>query len=146
MKKLLLLVLVALVTLVAGCDREKYAAHRSERSKPKMEVGTDRVAIRRAPYPNLDILPDGRLRVDDIEIPLDEAQRAMLQTSFVKLQILRQNTLTESAATTPANGARERAISIAVPPGQEIFPADLAQRIPEFKEYSEALANPRALR
>ncbi len=145
MKKLLLLVLVALLTLAAGCDREKYASHRVERSKPKMEVGVDRVAIRRAPYPNLDILPDGRLRVDDIEIPLDEAQRAMLQTSFVKLQILRQNTLTDSAAAA-ADAPRERTVPISVPQGQQVFPADLAERIPEFKEYNEALANPRALR
>ncbi|MCD9086701.1 hypothetical protein [Stenotrophomonas sp. SY1] len=146
MKKLLLLVMVAFAMLAAGCDREKYASHRVERSKPKMEVGTDRVAIRRAPYPNLDILPDGRLRVDDIEIPLDETQRAMLQTSFVKLQILRQNTLTDAASAAPATGTRERTVPIKVPAGQQVFPADLAERIPEFKEYNEALANPRALR
>ena len=68
MKKLLL-ALIACVTLLAGCgDREKYAAHRAERSKPKTEVNAATVAIRRAPYPNLEIQPDGRLRVDDIEI------------------------------------------------------------------------------
>lgn len=144
MKKLLLLVLVAFAVLATGCDREKYAAHRSERSKPKTEVATDRVAIRRAPYPNLDILPSGQLRVDDIEIPMNDEQRALLQTSFVKLQILRQNTLTD-AATAPPSGAKERSVPINIPAGQEPFPNDLAQRIPEFKEYSEALANPRAL-
>jgi len=99
MNKLLLSLLLACIAAVAGCgDREQYTAHRAERSKPKMEVGANMVSVRRAPYPNLDILPDGRLRVDDIEIPLDEAQRALLRTSFVKLQILRQNTLTESTA------------------------------------------------
>ena len=143
MKKLLL-ALIACVTLLAGCgDREKYAAHRAERSKPKMEVGANMVSVRRAPYPNLDILPDGRLRVDDIEIPLDEAQRALLRTSFVKLQILRQNTLTESTAPADASG---RTIPLDVPAGETPFPPDLAERIPEFKQYGEALANPRALR
>jgi len=144
MKKLLLLVLVAIATLATGCDREKYADHRAERSKPKAEVMSDRIAIRRAPYPNLDILPDGRLRVDDIEIPLTAEQREMLHTSFVKLQILRQNTLTDSAAHGTDPGPRS--LPIPLPPGQQVFPADIGQRIPEFKEYSEALANLRAIR
>ena len=143
MNKLLLLILVAFATLATGCDREKYAEHRSERSKPKTEVTLERIAIRRAPYPNLDILPDGRLRVDDIEIPLDDGQRELLRTSFVKLQILRQNTLTESSAPADASG---RTLPLDVPAGQTPFPPDLAERIPEFKQYSEALANPRALR
>lgn len=143
MKKLLLLVLVAIATLTAGCDRENYAAHRTERSKPKMEVGDNRIALRRAPYPNLDIQPDGGLRVDDIQIPLTPEQQQMLQIGFVKLQILRQNTLVDAA---PAGTASERTLPIVIPAGQEPFPADLAERIPEFKRYGEALANPRALR
>jgi len=144
MNKLLLSVLLACVAATAGCgDREQYAAHRAERSKPKMEVGAAMVSVRRAPYPNLDILPDGRLRVDDIEIPLDEGQRELLKTSFVRLQILRQNTLTDSTAPADASG---RTVPLDVPAGETPFPPDLAQRIPEFKDYTEALANPRALR
>lgn len=108
MKKLLLLILVVLATLATGCDREKYAEHRSERSKPKTEVTLERIAIRRAPYPNLDILPDGRLRVDDIVIPLNAEQQALLQTSFVKLQIMRQNTLVDAD---PASAA-ERSLPL----------------------------------
>ena len=143
MNKLLLSVLLACVAATAGCgDREQYAAHRAERSKPKMEVGAAMVSVRRAPYPNLDILPDGRLRVDDIEIPLDEGQRELLKTSFVRLQILRQNTLTDSTAP----DASGRTVPLDVPAGETPFPPDLAQRIPEFKDYAEALANPRALR
>lgn len=144
MKKLLLLALVAFAVLATGCDREKYAAHRSERSKPKTEVTTDRIAIRRAPFPNLDILPDGQLRVDDIEIPLKPEQRELLQTSFVKLQILRQNTLTDATS----NGAAptSRTVRIDVPANQPVFPADLAERVPEFKGYAEALANTQAVR
>ncbi|MCL7713605.1 hypothetical protein [Stenotrophomonas mori] len=144
MKNLLLPVLLACATLASGCgDREHYAAHRAERSRPKMEVDSGMVSIRRAPYPNLDILPDGRLRVDDIEIPLDAEQRGLLQTSFVKLQILRQNTLTDTTAVPDASG---RTVPLQVPAGTRPFPPDLAERIPEFKEYSEALANPRARR
>ncbi len=144
MKKLLLLALVAFAVLATGCDRDKYAAHRSERSKPKTEVTPERVAIRRAPFPNLDILPDGQLRVDDIVIPLKPEQREMLQTSFVKLQILRQNTLTEAAS----NGAdpASRTVRIEVPANQPVFPADIGERIPEFKEYAQALANTQAVR
>ena len=142
MKKLLLLILVVLATLATGCDREKYAEHRSERSKPKTEVTLERIAIRRAPYPNLDILPDGRLRVDDIVIPLNAEQQAMLQTSFVKLQIMRQNTLVDAD---PASAA-ERSLPLQVPAGQSPFPADLAQQIHEFEKYDEALANLRAVR
>jgi hypothetical protein len=144
MNKLLLLALAALVSLLSACgDRAEYAAHRVERSKPKMEVTDDRIALRRAPYPNLDIQPDGGLRVDDIAIPLTPEQQQILQTGFVKLQILRQNTLVDA---TPASKPGERTLPIVIPPGQEPFPADLAERIPEFKQYSEALANPRALR
>jgi len=143
MKKLLP-VLFACATLLGGCgDREKYAAHRAERSKPKTEVSADMVAIRRAPYPNLTILPGGHLRVDDIEIPLKPAQQEVLQDSFVKLQILRQNTLTDAAT---SDGAGERSVPIQPAPGQPPFPADLATGIPEFKEYGEALANLRAVR
>ena len=143
MKKLLL-ALIACVTLLAGCgDREKYAAHRAERSKPKTEVNAATVAIRRAPYPNLEIQPEGRLRVDDIEIPLKPEQRALLQDSFARLQVLRQNTLTDAATT---DSAEKRSVPIQVPAGQPVFPADIAERIPEFKEYGEALANPRAVR
>ncbi|MEN5208996.1 hypothetical protein ABE493_12835 [Stenotrophomonas terrae] len=142
MNKLLLLILVAFATLATGCDREKYAEHRSERSKPKTEVTLERIAIRRAPYPNLDILPDGRLRVDDIVIPLNAKQQELLHTSYVKLQILRQNTLVDAD---PAL-AQERSLPLQIPEGQSPFPPDLAQQIPEFKEYDEALANLRALR
>ena len=142
MNKLLLLILVAFATLATGCDRQKYAEHRSERSKPKTEVTLGRIAIRRAPYPNLDILPDGRLRVDDIVIPLNAEQQELLHTSYVKLQILRQNTLVDAD---PAL-AQERSLPLQIPEGQSPFPPDLAQQIPEFKEYDEALANLRALR
>lgn len=144
MKKLLLLALVALVSLISGCgDRAEYAAHRMERSKPKMEVTDDRIALRRAPYPNLDIQPDGGLRVDDIAIPLTPEQQQVLQTGFVKLQILRQNTLVDAP---PAAKANERTVPIVILPGQEPLPADLAKVIPVFKDYGEALANPRAMR
>ena len=142
MNKLLLLILVAFATLATGCDREKYAEHRSERSKPKTEVTLERIAIRRAPYPNLDILPDGRLRVDDIVIPLNAEQQELLHTSYVKLQILRQNTLVDAD---PAL-AQERTLPLQIPEGQSPFPPDLAQHIPEFKKYDEALANLRAVR
>jgi hypothetical protein len=135
----LLLVLVALLAVAAGCDRDKYAAHRSERSKPKVAVGDNTLTIRRAPYPNITVLPDGRMKVDDIEIPLAEPQREVLRNSFVQLQILRQNTLMG-----PDNDPTQRSIPITLPAHIQPFPADLSSRIPEFKDYSEALTNLRA--
>ncbi|MGV8958797.1 MAG: hypothetical protein ACOH1V_00155 [Stenotrophomonas sp.] len=141
MKKLLLLVLVALLSLAAGCDREKFASHRAERSKPKVAVGANSLMVRRAPYPNIDISPDGRMKVDDIEIPLGEPQREMLHSTFVQLQILRQNTLSD-----PAADPAQRSLPITVPPQLQPFPPQLAQEIPEFKDYSEALQNLRAER
>jgi len=145
MKKLLLSALLACTALVvAGCgDREKMAAHRAERSMPKVEVSAELVSVRRAPYPNLDIQPDGGLRVDDIEIPLHDDQRQLLQASFAKLQILRQNALTDAAATASAG---ERSVPLQAPAGEPVFPNDLAQRIPEFRQYGQALANLRAVR
>ncbi|WP_305804913.1 hypothetical protein [Stenotrophomonas sp. YIM B06876] len=140
MKKLLLLVVVVLLSLAAGCDREKFAAHRAERSKPKVAVGQNSLMVRRAPYPNIEILPDGRMKVDDIEIPLDDAQRQLLQHSFVQLQILRQNTLADR----PAGQAAQRSVPIIVPANMQPFPPELVKRIPEFKDYGDALANPRA--
>ncbi len=143
MKKLLL-VLVALSSLVAaGCDREKYSAHRSERSKPKVAVGDNTLMIRRAPYPNISVLPDGRMKIDDIEIPLQEHQRELLHDSFVKLQILRQNTLTDAG---PATDPAQRSLPMTVPPQLQPFPPELVREIPEFKDYTEALQNLRAER
>ena len=76
-------------------------------------------------------------------LPLKPEQRALLQDSFARLQVLRQNTLTDAATT---DSAEKRSVPIQVPAGQPVFPADIAERIPEFKEYGEALANPRAVR
>lgn len=139
MKKLLLLVLLALLAVAAGCDRDKYAAHRAERGKPKVAVGDNTLTIRRAPYPNINVLPDGRMKVDDIEIPLGEPQRETLRNTFVQLQILRQNTLSD-----PHTDRSERSVAITLPAHVQPFPADLSTQIPEFKDYSEALPNLRA--
>ena len=139
MKKLLLLLLATVLGLIAGCDREKYAQHRSERSKPYVAVTEHSVMVRRAPYPNLEILADGGLRVDDIAIPLKDEQREVLKTSFVKLQILRQNTLTDA----PGTGHYAQ---IVVPEDVTAFPPNLPELVPEFKRYGEALGNLRAER
>lgn len=137
MKKLLLLALVALLGLIAGCDREKYAAHRTDRSKPKVAIGDNTVMVRRMPYPSLEILPDGGLRVDDIAVPVNERQRELLRNSFVQLQILRQNTITDSTS-------EKRSKPVSVPPNMQPFPPELIEQVPEFKEYGEALGNLRA--
>lgn len=139
MKKLLLLILVALLAVAAGCDRSEYAAHRAERGKPKVAVGDNTLTIRRAPYPNINVLPDGRMRMDDIELPLGGPQREMLQNTFVQLQILRQNTLSD-----PGTDRSKRSVPITVPAHIHPFPDDLSTQIPEFKDYSEALQNLRA--
>ena len=50
------------------------------------------VTVRRPPAPNIIILGDGTMKVDEIQIPLDQGQKQMLQTMFGRLQVLRQNT------------------------------------------------------
>ncbi len=142
MKKLLLVVLALASLLVAACgDREAYRTHRAERSKPKVAVGENSLIIRRAPYPNIMVLPDGSMKIDEIGIPIKEQQQRMLQESFVKLQILRQNTLAA-----PDADPTRHSLPITVPPGVQPFPDDLVQQIPEFKDYTEALDNYRAER
>ncbi|KRG43940.1 hypothetical protein ARC20_09005 [Stenotrophomonas panacihumi] len=97
MKKLFLAALAVLMcaSLVA-C--EKQSAARAERSKPRVSVTTQSVQIRRAPAPNADITPEGRLRIDDIEVPLPDDQRMLLQQLFGQLQMVRQETLASAPA------------------------------------------------
>ena len=98
MKKLFLVAMaLVLCTTLVACGKQ--SAARAERSKPRVSVTTQAVQIRRAPAPNAEITPEGRLRVDDIEVPLTDDKRARLQLLFGNLQMLRQ----EALATAPAD-------------------------------------------
>ena len=90
MKKLFLLLTALLCLGLAGCDQE-YRNHRAERGKPKISVSEGMVTVRRPPAPNIIILADGTMKMDEIQIPLDDGQKQMLQTMFGKLQVLRQS-------------------------------------------------------
>lgn len=135
MKKLCLLLFALFCLVATGCDQE-YRNHRAERSKPKITVSDGMITVRRAPAPNIIVLPNGHMKIDEIEIPLDASQQAMLQTMFGQLQVLRQNTLTDA----PPDPAK-RSVKIQVPAGMRPIPADLPQRIPEFKNYTETFTN-----
>ena len=135
MKKLYLLLLALFCLAATGCDQE-YRNHRAERGKPKITVSDGMVTVRRAPAPNIIVLPNGHMKIDEIEIPLDDSQHALLQQMFGQLQVLRQNTLTDA----PPDPAK-RSVKIQVPAGMQPIPPDLVQRIPEFKDYTETFDN-----
>lgn len=135
MKKLCLLLFTLFCLAATGCDQE-YRDHRAERSKPKITVSDGMLTVRRAPAPNIIVLPNGHMKIDEIEIPLDAEQQATLQTMFGQLQVLRQNTLTDA----PPDPAR-RSVKIQVPPGVQPIPANLTTLIPEFKGYTETFGN-----
>ena len=135
MKKLLLILIALSTLLLAACgDREAYRAHRLERNKPRVVAMDHSVMLMRRPYPQIHILADGNMRIDDIGIPTDEHQRALLQEVFVKMQILRQNTLTTD--TTQA-----RAPKIQAPANLVIFPPELIAAVPELRDYTECFHN-----
>jgi len=135
MKKLFLLLTALLCLGLAGCDQE-YRNHRAERGKPKISVSQAMVTVRRQPAPNIIILADGTMKMDEIQIPLDDTQRQMLQTMFGKLQVLRQNTLVAA----PADPDMQP-VKIQPPEGLEVIPANLVQTIPEFKDYTDTFGN-----
>ena len=134
MKKLFLLLAALLCLGLVGCDKD-YRNHRAERGKPKISVSEGMVTVRRPPAPNIIILGDGTMKVDEIQIPLDQGQKQMLQTMFGKLQVLRQNTLVAAPRSQHATGEDPAA------GGMEVIPADLIQRIPEFKDYTDTFGN-----
>lgn len=135
MKKLLLILIALSTLLLAACgDREAYRAHRAERNKPRVVAMEHSVMLMRRPYPQIHILADGNLRIDDIGIPTDEHQRTLLRAVFVKMQILRQNTLTSD--TTQA-----RAPKIQAPANLVIFPPELIAAVPELRDYTECFDN-----
>lgn len=135
MKKLLLILIALSTLLIAACgDRDAYRAHRAERNKPKVVAMEDMVLLMRRPYPQIHILADGNMRIDDIRIPTDEQQRALLMQAYVKLQILRQNTLTEG-------NSNKRAQKISAPADLVIFPAELIQAVPQLRDYTECFDN-----
>jgi len=135
MKKLFLLLAALLCLGLVGCDQD-YRNHRAERGKPKMSVTESSVPVRRQPAPNIIILPDGQMKIDEILIPLNAEQKQMLQTMFGKLQVLRQNTLVAAPA-----DPNMQPVKIQPPEGMEVIPADLIQRIPEFKDYTDTFGN-----
>ncbi len=135
MKKRFVLLAALLCLGLVGCDQE-YRNHRAERSKPKVTVSDGMVTVRRAPAPNIIILPDGHMKVDEIEIPLRADQQQVLLQMFGQLQVLRQNTLVDA----PADPDR-KPVRITPPAGMEPIPADLPALIPEFKDYTESFGN-----
>jgi hypothetical protein len=135
MKKLFLLLTALLCLGLVGCDQE-YRNHRAERGKPKISVSEGMVTVRRPPAPNIIILADGTMKMDEIQIPLDDGQKQMLQTMFGKLQVLRQNTLVAAPA-----DPNMQPVKIQPPEGMEVIPTDMIQRIPELMDYTDTFGN-----
>ena len=138
MKKLLFcLIALSTLLLVACGDREEIRQHRLERNKPKVVVMDEKVFVQRRPFPDIHILADGGLRIDDIRIPTTPEQQAQLMQTFGMLQVVRQNTLASDTS-------GERTPKIIAPDGFEPFPPALLEAVPELREYTECFANLKA--
>lgn len=135
MNKLFLLLAALLCLGLAGCDQE-YRNHRVERSKPKITVSDELVTVRRQPAPNIIILPDGTMKIDEVAIPLRPDQQQMLQQMFGHLQVLRQNTLVDAPP-----DPNLHPVKITPPPGMHPIPENLVETIPEFKDYTQTFGN-----
>lgn len=132
MKKLFLVAIaLALCATLAAC--EKQSAARAERSKPRVSVTTQAVQIRRAPAPNVEITPEGRLRMDDIEVPLPDARRERLQLLFGHLQMLRQ----EALATAPAD-PNNRGVPLQSNAQVDALRDELLRDVPTLAPYRES--------
>lgn len=138
MKKLLLVLIAFSTLMLAACgDREEIRQHRLERNKPKVVVMEDKVFVQRRPYPDIHILADGGLRIDDIRIPTSPEQQAQLMQTFGMLQVVRQNTLASDTS-------GERTPTIAAPVGFDPFPPSLLEAVPELRDYTECFTNLKA--
>ncbi|QNH13186.1 hypothetical protein [Xanthomonas sp. SI] len=135
--------LISLCLLLAACGARDGAASssRAERGKPRVSVDSMSVMLRRAPAANASIGPDGSLRIDDIELPLPQAQRTQLQQLFMHLQMQRQRTL-ETAAPDP----NMRSVGFATTPEISALQSALLHDIPSLQPYQESFGNLQAER
>ena len=139
MKKLFVIALGLLLCSQTAC--QKQAAARAERSKPRVEITSMAVTIRRAPAANAEISPTGTLKVDDIELPQPDDKRAKLQLLFGHLQMLRQQALAE-AAPDPNNAG----IVVQATAQIQSLEAELLQEIPSLQPYRESFSTLKAER
>ncbi|WP_369937983.1 hypothetical protein [Xanthomonas tesorieronis] len=135
--------LVSLCLLLAACGARDGAASssRAERGKPRVSVDSMTVMLRRAPAANASIGPDGSLRIDDIELPLPQAQRTQLQQLFMHLQMQRQRTL-ETAPPDP----NMRSVGFATTPEISALQSEVLHDIPSLQPYQESFGNLQAER
>jgi hypothetical protein len=136
--------LIALCLLLAACgarDGASPGSSRAERGKPRVAVDSMTVMLRRAPAANASIGPDGSLRIDDIELPLPQAQRSHLQQLFMHLQMQRQRTL-ETAPPDP----NMRSVGFAATPEITALQETVLQEIPSLQPYRESFGNLQAER
>ncbi|MCC4596794.1 hypothetical protein NRY95_10020 [Xanthomonas campestris pv. phormiicola] len=135
--------LMTLCLLLAACGARDGAASssRAERGKPRVSVDSMTVMLRRAPAANASIGPDGSLRIDDIELPLPQAQRTQLQQLFMHLQMQRQRTL-ETAAPDP----NMRSVAFATTPEISALQSAVLHDIPSLQPYQESFGNLQAER
>ncbi|UYB54045.1 hypothetical protein OCJ37_08985 [Xanthomonas sp. AM6] len=135
--------LISLCLLLAACGTRDGAAtsSRAERGKPRVAVDSMTVMLRRAPAANASIGPDGSLRIDDIELPLPQAQRTQLQQLFMQLQMQRQRTL-ETAPPDP----NMRSVGFATTPEISALQDAVLRDIPSLHPYRESFGNLQAER
>lgn len=142
MKKLLVLFpLLLLCLLAAGCGGSQSPSResRAERSKPRVAIGGGTVMLRRPPAPNVNIAVDGTLRIDDIELPIQQKQRQELQAAFMQWQLLRQQLIVDGTVT-----AMKRSAPVTPSPALQSLHQQLMQDIPELRPYRESFDNLKA--
>ncbi len=101
MNKIIALLLILTMLALSACNQSQSTSSRAERSKPRLEVTSQVVMLRRAPAANALIMPDGTLKIDDVDLPQSPATRVKLQKLFGQLQMLRQHALGIMSSHTP---------------------------------------------
>ncbi|EWS77249.1 hypothetical protein AF72_11780 [Xylella taiwanensis] len=135
-----MLLILAMLALSA-CGQP--ATSRAERSKPRVEVTSQAVMLRRAPAANALILPDGTLKIDDIDLPQSPATRLKLQKLFGHLQMLRQ----QAMEITPPNNRPEtmrNALTLSTTPEIDALKTELLHDIPSLQPYQESFSTLKA--
>ncbi|HHW4678403.1 MAG TPA: hypothetical protein ACQGQH_02775 [Xylella sp.] len=135
MNKIIPLLLILGLLGLSACNPS--SSSRTERSRPRVEVTSQVVMLRRAPAANVLVFPNGTLKIDDIDLPQSPATRAKLQKLFGQLQILRQQAI---GITTPNNTTERKqdGLTLRATPEINALKNELLHDIPSLQPYQES--------
>ncbi|AIC10023.1 hypothetical protein LZ757_05455 [Xylella fastidiosa subsp. morus] len=145
MNKIIALLLILTMLALSACNQSQSTSSRAERSKPRLEVTSQVVMLRRAPAANALIMPDGTLKIDDVDLPQSPATRVKLQKLFGQLQMLRQHALgIMSSHTPPDTNTKPNALTLQTTPEIDALKTELLHDIPALQPYQESFSNLKA--